>query len=75
MPHYEPSENVLFVENVNLSQHFPPEHIHWGGFLFHQWPHSKAEAQGVQTSVEGSRGRLRARPFWRFRVKSPTSPV
>lgn len=75
MPHYEPSENLLFVENVNLSHHFPPEQIHWGRFLLHRWPQSKAEPQGVQTSVEGSGGSCGAHPSWRCRVKSLTSPV
>lgn len=69
MPHYEPSENLLFVENVNLSQHFSPQQIHWGRFLLRQWPRSKAEAQVVQARVEGSRGRCGAHPSWRFKGK------
>lgn len=69
MPHYEPSENLLFVENVNLSQHFSVQQIHWGRFLLYQWPRSKAEAQVVQARVEGSRGRCGAHPSWRFKGK------
>lgn len=68
MPHYEPSENLLFVENVNLSQHFLPEQIHWGRVLLHLRPQSQAEAQGVQVwkGAEENVG---------YRAKSPSSPA
>jgi len=54
---YEPSENPLLVENVNLHQHFPPERIPRGRFL-HRRRSSWSRGLGGSAGSGGDRGHV-----------------